>query len=196
MKHRIEYHKRYRMTLPLTARLSRIPMLRDIDMQPWHPNLLQLHADAKYLTFRDDFDSVIFPSLGSRAGCENLMQAITKRPGFCPLATWLASKDGQALGTIQGVIDQHGHGAIQNLGVVPEARGRGVGRGLLLRALHGFRTARLFRAYLEVTAKNDAAIALYRSVGFRCERTLYKAVEYPPQPKPTRKLKLTLLEGS
>lgn len=196
MKHRLAYYKRYRMTLTLTARLPRVCAISGVDWQPWHPHLLQHHADAKYLTFREDLDSLIFPSLGSRAGCENLMQAITKRVGFCPAATWLATETGQSLGTVQGVIDQRGHGAIQNLGVVPEARGRGLGRGLLLRALHGFRRAGLLHAYLEVTASNATAIALYRSVGFRCEKTHYKAVECRQQTKPTRQLELTLLEGT
>ena len=55
--------------------------------------------------------------------------------------------------------------------------GRGVGTGLLLKALHGFREAGLRQAMLEVTADNKGAIRLYRRVGFRRTRTIYKAVE-------------------
>jgi ribosomal protein S18 acetylase RimI-like enzyme len=68
-------------------------------------------------------------------------------------------------------------GAIQNLGVVPEYRGYGLGRALVRRALDGFYQAGLRRAYLEVTAENTCAVRLYRAVGFRRAKTLYKAVD-------------------
>ena len=45
----------------------------------------------------------------------------------------------------------------------------------LSRTLHGFRAAGLRRVYLEVTAENTPAVELYRSVGFRVIRTMYKA---------------------
>ena len=37
--------------------------------------------------------------------------------------------------------------------------------------------AGLRRAYLEVTAENAGAVRLYRAVGFRRAKTLYKAVD-------------------
>jgi ribosomal protein S18 acetylase RimI-like enzyme len=80
-------------------------------------------------------------------------------------------------GTVQGIEDRFGYGAIQNLGVVPEHRGRGLGSVLLMKALEGFRRAGLKRAYLEVTAQNDGAVRLYRRLGFVKARTVYKAVE-------------------
>ena len=80
-------------------------------------------------------------------------------------------------GTVQGIEDRFGYGAIQNLGVVPEHRGRGLGSVLLMKALEGFRRAGLKRAYLEVTAQNEGAVRLYRRLGFVKARTVYKAVE-------------------
>jgi hypothetical protein len=68
-------------------------------------------------------------------------------------------------------------GAIQNLGVIPTYRGLGLGRALIRQALEGFYQAGLRRAYLEVTADNASAIRLYREVGFRRAKTLYKAVD-------------------
>jgi ribosomal protein S18 acetylase RimI-like enzyme len=38
---------------------------------------------------------------------------------------------------------------------------------------------RVPRAFLEVTATNDPAVRMYRSVGFRAYKTLYRAVELP-----------------
>ena len=67
-------------------------------------------------------------------------------------------------------------GAIQNVGVVPAWRGRGIGEALVLQALHGFHWAGMVRGLLEVTAQNEIAQRLYRRLGFRRTKTLYKAV--------------------
>ena len=155
---------------------------------PWHDSLLDAHAEVKALSFQEELDAVVFPCLGSLAGCRELMAAIRSRPGFCSGATWLVASSvvpdyasgGLARGcvaTIQGVIDENGAGAIQNVGVVSEARGRGIGRALLLRAIAGFALAGASRVYLEVTARNVAAIHMYRGLGFRCSKTLYRAVQ-------------------
>src|SRR5205807_5909913 len=92
-------------------------------------------------------------------------------------ATWLISGPGGYVGTVQGVMDRGPIGAIQNLGVVPEFRGMGLGHALVRQALEGFYQAGLRRAYLEVTAENASAVRLYRGVGFRRAKTLYKAVD-------------------
>ena len=54
-------------------------------------------------------------------------------------------------------------GGVQNLGVVPEYRGLGIGRALLLKALDGFALMGARRAFLEVTASNESAVRMYRS---------------------------------
>ena len=74
-------------------------------------------------------------------------------------------------------MDRNGLGAVQNLGVVPEHRGRGLGKALMYKALDGFKRVGLSRAFLEVTCQNDAAIQLYRQLGFHKARTIYKVVE-------------------
>ena len=111
------------------------------------------------------------------------MADISNKAGFLPEATWLIGRrpegSGQVeyCGTIQGITDHKAIGAVQNLGVPPEHRGRGLGRALLLKSLDGFIRSRIKRVCLEVTAQNRAAIKLYRNVGFRKARTVYKAVE-------------------
>jgi len=71
-------------------------------------------------------------------------------------------------------------GAIQNVGVTPDHRGKGIGSALVLQALHGFRRAGLGKAVLEVTAQNESAIQLYRKLGFRFRKTVYKTVDVGP----------------
>jgi mycothiol synthase len=105
------------------------------------------------------------------------MREISRKHGFRPEATWLVANPDGSCGTIQGITERNGMGAIQNLGVLPQHRGRGLGKALLMKALYGFRNAGLGRAFLEVTAQNDSAIRLYRQLGFRCRKTIYKMVE-------------------
>jgi ribosomal protein S18 acetylase RimI-like enzyme len=114
-------------------------------------------------------------------GCHRLMQEISLKDGFLPEATWLATyRSGQEIeccGTIQGIRATHKYGAIQNVGITPPHRGRGVGTALIQAALAGFQQVGLPRAYLEVTAQNERAVRLYKRLGFRRTKTLFKAVE-------------------
>jgi hypothetical protein len=173
------YFKRYRME----ADLTNLPPVPDLPQGyvwlPWNDVWLETHAEVKYLSFHEERDSKIFPHLSSLEGCLLLMHCIREKPGFCPGATWLiASLDGYC-GTIQGLRDPKGLGAIQNLGVIDEYRGLGLGKALLIKSLHGFRTLGLTRAMLEVTAENELAIELYEKLGFRRRKTIYKPVLLP-----------------
>ena len=174
----LRYFKRYRMELALAAPPPPVPPLpAGYYWLPWDDALLDTHARTKYDCFRGEIDTQVFPSLATPEGCAQLMRAIRLKPGFLPGATWLLACGAEFCGTVQGVRERSGLGAIQNLGITAAHRGRGLGAGLLLQALHGFRTARLPGAFLEVTAENDAAVRLYRRLGFRCRKTVYKAVE-------------------
>lgn len=140
---------------------------------PWQEHLLDLHADVLFASFADDLDGKVFPNLADRDGCRHLMRAVRELRGFCPSACWLlAGPDGYA-GAIQGVVTG-GWGLVQNLGVCPEARGRGVGAALLARCLRGFARAGADGCRLEVTADNTPAVRLYKRFGFRATRVRYK----------------------
>jgi ribosomal protein S18 acetylase RimI-like enzyme len=173
----IAYFKRFKMEIELYD-APPLPSLPDgFTLVAWDPSLVEPHADVKYLSFQEEIDSSVFPSLSTRHGCYYLMREISRKPGFLPEATWLVACAAGYCGTVQGVRERTGLGAIQNLGVMPAYRGRGLGRALLVQALQGFRRRGLGRAILEVTAQNDAAVRLYRSIGFRCRKTVYKAVD-------------------
>jgi GNAT superfamily N-acetyltransferase len=171
------YFKRFRMEIDLTEppALPRLPA--GYSWAAWDPSLAEAHAEVKFHSFAGEVDAIVFPNLGSRAGCRHLMNDIAHRPGFEPRATWLINCTSGPCATVQGVRERNGMGAIQNVGVAPLHRDQGLGSALLLQALHGFRQAGLPRAFLEVTAQNDGAIRLYRRLGFRCRKTIYKAVD-------------------
>jgi [ribosomal protein S18]-alanine N-acetyltransferase len=59
-----------------------------------------------------------------------------------------------------------GEAELLTLAVVPMARRRGLGRKLVVRFLYQARLRGAERAFLEVSAQNPAAIALYESAGF------------------------------
>jgi hypothetical protein len=192
----LTYFKRFRMEIDLRGRDFSNPSLpASFYFVAWDRMLLEAHAEAKYHSFREEIDSNVFPCLGDYAGCLHLMEEIAAKPGFLPGATWLVAcgtgdDSGQNsrgeleahgpvryCGTVQGVIDRSGMGAIQNLGVVPDFRGHGLGTALMARALAGFQNAGLGRAFLEVTAQNSSAVQLYKRLGFARSRTVYKVSE-------------------
>ena len=178
------YYKRFHMEINLAEReLTPSPLPKGFFFLPWEESLLDCFARAKYLSFRDEMDSNVFPCLADFAGCRRLMAEIAGRPGFLPEATWLLvrrtgkQKRPEYCGTVQGVRDRHGFGAIQNLGVADEHRRHGLGTNLLLQSLAGFRHSGVRRVFLEVTADNNDAVRLYRRVGFHTIRAIYKTVE-------------------
>jgi ribosomal protein S18 acetylase RimI-like enzyme len=108
------------------------------------------------------------------------MAEIARRRAFIPEATWLLVGPEGACGTVQALRERGVLGAIQNIGIVPASRGRRLGEALMLQALHGMYASGLGRAVLEVTANNEAAIRLYRRLGFRRSKVVYKAVSACP----------------
>jgi GNAT superfamily N-acetyltransferase len=173
----ITYYKRFRMEIDLDGWVAPPELPAPFAWVAWDEPLIDRHAEVKYLSFRDEIDAYVFPCLGDRYGCQRLMREIRRKPGFLPDATWLITCREGYVGTVQGVMDRGPIGAVQNLGVVPAYRGRGLGMALIRQALGGFQRAGLRRAYLEVTAENSSAVRLYRAVGFRRAKTLYKAVD-------------------
>jgi ribosomal protein S18 acetylase RimI-like enzyme len=178
------YFKRYRMEIDVTRLLFRPPPLpRGYSLIGWSEALLEAHAETKYRCFHHEIDAHVFPSLSDFEGCLRLMRDIAQREGFVPQATWLlcygrdGDPRGEFCGTIQGVRTQADVGAVQNVGILTGHRGRGLGTCLIHRSLNGFRDAGLRRVTLEVTAKNSDAIRLYRRLGFRSVRTVYRTAE-------------------
>ncbi len=179
----VSYFKRYRMECDLRKRLVSPPELPSAyRLLSWSPERLADHAEAKFQSFRNEIDADVFVCLGEADGCHRLMEEISRKDGFVPEATWLCLHFGpdirpEPCGTIQGLRVSDRYGSIQNIGVTPAHRSRGLGTALILASLAGFQQCGVPRVYLEVTAQNDRAVQLYRRLGFRRTKTLYRAVE-------------------
>jgi len=151
----------------------------------WHPVLTEAHSLAKWRSFDGELDAQLFASLNTLPGCRRLMSDISLRRGFVPQATWLIVQPATEFrtitpcATIQGVTRGWWTGSIQNVGVVPEHRGLGLGQALVVQSLLGFRKRGLKRVSLQVTAENGPAVELYTRLGFHHTRTTYKEIARP-----------------
>ncbi len=178
----LTYFKRYRMEFDFTDPIWDVMAPAGYELVAFSEDLLREHASAKYRSFSHELDANVFPSLGRKDGCLRLMREITCRDNFVPESTWLLRyRDAQtggvdAIGTVQG-ISCDGWGAIQNLGIDPAHRGRGLGSVLLGRAAIGFRSVGLTHMHLEVTNDNTGAVRLYERLGFKRAQVVYKAAE-------------------
>lgn len=176
----MQYFKRYRMEIQLDeSPLPNVDLPEGYVWSEWNDVDVERHALTKFRSFRDELDAEVFACLGEYYGCLRLMNEIAHQENFLGPATWLVGwkpDDGPVLdcGTIQGMSVSDQLGSIQNVGVVPEHRGQGLGRALLVKSLEGFQLAQKKRVVLEVTACNAAAVNLYRSLGFRVTRTMYR----------------------
>lgn len=94
---------------------------------------------------------------------------LTARPGHDPDRWWIAELDGEPVGIC--ILDnskaEHGEDHVRRLGVLPHARGRGIGRWLLEQA--AFEAAERGQTALTLSVDGEnttGATALYASVGF------------------------------
>ncbi len=180
----VRYVRRFRMEFNLLRRPVPACVLPEgYAWLPWRPELADRHAAVKFAAFREELDALVFRCFNAAEDCRRLVRDIVGQDEFLPQTTWLVTHDTGRFrvpldcGTVQGLGSKRGAGAVQNVGVVPEHRGLGLGRALVAKALAGFRRSGIRRVSLEVTAENEPAVDLYRSMGFVKTRTLYKEVE-------------------
>lgn len=79
---------------------------------------------------------------------------------------YLAEKDNQLIGKVHLQL-VNGLGGIYGLGVLPEHRGKGLGRAILLGAIEKLKAANTTEIMLQVATENATALNLYNSCGFR-----------------------------
>ncbi len=80
----------------------------------------------------------------------------------------VAEQDGRIVGFVSTWLDHEaGIGHIPNISIVPECRGKGLGRQLLEMAKDRFREAGLTHAKIETLIQNEIGNHLYQSLGFK-----------------------------
>jgi ribosomal protein S18 acetylase RimI-like enzyme len=85
-----------------------------------------------------------------------------------PNGVFVAEVDGRTVGYITTWIDHDASaGMIPNLAVDSSARGRGIGRSLILHAIEHFRSCGIEFARIETLEQNAIGQKLYPSLGFR-----------------------------
>jgi ribosomal protein S18 acetylase RimI-like enzyme len=170
------YFKRYIMRLDLTLPSAEPELPHGLTWHAWDESLVDTHASVKFLAFQHSADTQIFPNLGSLTGCRLLMRAIRESHEFCAAGTWLINTREGAVGTIQTLLADR-MAMIQNVGVIPAYRNRGLASALVLQLIAHVRTLDARRVQLEVSANNVAALKVYRRIGFRLYNTLYRSVD-------------------
>ncbi len=169
----VSYFKRYKMEADLRD-LPPPSLPPGFHWLPWSDEQLTAHAEVLYESFHQEIDAVVFPSLGNPDGCVTLMTVVSRRLNFLAEATWLAVGPAGPCGAIQGL---HERGVARSRTSASLRRGVAAesARPWCCRRCTAF-AGRAWRGLLEVTAQNEIAQRLYRRLGFRRTRTLYKAV--------------------
>lgn len=84
----------------------------------------------------------------------------------------LAERGGAVVGKVHVETSCAEAGGIYGLGVLPEHRGKGLGRAILLRAIEKLREAGVRDVLLQVESENANALGLYESCGFARTSTM------------------------
>jgi ribosomal protein S18 acetylase RimI-like enzyme len=106
---------------------------------------------------------------------EDWIERVRANPGNDPARWWIAELDGTPVGLC--IVDdskaQFGEGYVRTLGVLPEARGRGIARWLLeCSAADSVSRGRSAIALAVDGANTTGATALYESVGYRIRQEI------------------------
>jgi mycothiol synthase len=119
------------------------------------------------------------PEVNGVRTIEEVLEGHRAQGLFDPQRWWLVLKSGRPIGVlIMTEMPESGDWEVAYMGVVPEARRRGFGREILLKALHEAGAAKVPAVTLSVDARNRPAWNLYRSLGFEPfdQRVVYLAV--------------------
>ncbi len=141
---------------------------RGFQVDPW--SLLMLPASAAVLraSFIASKYLNLYPQLGSRVGCAELINELTDLGGFLPEASFMISKGNEPAGVVlttraPGCV----FGQIHVVAVVPRHRRKGIGKLLINQALWGLYDLQLPFAMLNICQSNRRAIRFFRQLGFK-----------------------------
>jgi ribosomal protein S18 acetylase RimI-like enzyme len=153
------WYLRHNLDLPLELLQTSGPLAfqsyRDCNLDAFYRALL--------LSYRETKD---FPELNGLRSLEEVLRG-HKAAGFDPNRWWLASEEGRAVGVLLlSESDEAGEWEIAYVGIVPDARQRGLGTELVRHALCETKKAGMRALTLSLDARNEPAWKVYRKLGF------------------------------
>jgi ribosomal protein S18 acetylase RimI-like enzyme len=134
-----------------------------LDYRPYDERDPSLFLHTLLRTYEGTLDC---PEVGGVRTAEEVVEGHRAQGRFDPSRWLLASAGGGPAGVLLLTAADGGEWEVAYVGVVPEARGRGVGRELMHKAVFEARAGGADRLILSVDARNGPARALYREVGF------------------------------
>ncbi len=133
-------------------------------------------ADTLMRSYEGTLD---FPEVNDLRSAEEILDGHRSEGLYDPNHWWLAKADGRPVGVLlTAVTPDSEEWDVAYVGVVPEARRRGFGKELMLKALTEARAADVPGVTLCVDGRNHPAAKLYRELGFSSydRREVYLAI--------------------
>lgn len=156
-----------------TRALPVTPWPDGVRTTPWDDSRRSEVIDVLLASYEDTMDC---PGLRGLRDPEDVFEGHRLAGAFEPSLWRILECDGRAAGVIM-VNPSPGSGTVEliYLGLAAEARGRGLGRRLLIDALNALRGRSEPTISLAVDLANTPALGLYRSLGFRsrCRRVAF-----------------------
>jgi mycothiol synthase len=138
------------------------------DVTRFHETLLRSYVDSQDC-----------PEVTGVRTIDEIIEGHRAQGKYDPERWWLALEGSRPVGVLLLTdTPELSSWDVSYVGVVPEARGRGIGRQLVLKALLEARLGEATQLTLSVDARNQPALGLYRSLGFESfdEREVYLAI--------------------
>ncbi len=181
-------HARNFMLLRLSqARLESEPLSQDLRLEPWDDRWFEPCATLIQRAYQGHVDAKINDQYKTEAGALRFLKNIVILPGcgtFQPHASFIVRparqlgglREGELVAAVLTSNVSHGVGHTTQICVLPEFRGKSLGRRLMAASIQALRSARYQALSLTVTAANARAVQLYREIGFETVKTFSAAV--------------------
>jgi ribosomal protein S18 acetylase RimI-like enzyme len=169
-------HSRLFMTLPLdSASVSDKGLLPDVEIRRWTEHDYQSCAGLITAAYKQHVDSEINDQYRTLSGSLRFLNNIVRFPGcgtFDPESSFVGvDRETHALtGVILCSRVRHDTGHVTQVCVLPEYRGRGLGKGLLASTVRNLVQRKFSALSLTVTEANAPAVELYQRLGFETKR--------------------------
>ncbi len=134
-----------------------------LEWRRWSRLRRRLFAETIERTYEGSLDC---PGLRDLRPIDTVLDTHRHTGTFRPKAWHVAFEGGEPVG-VELVNEVQGRGDLVYLGVVPEARGRGLGRALAVRAIRDATALRLPQMGLAADTRNFPALRLYEGLGFQ-----------------------------